>query len=477
MKSKPILILASATLVAVAYAVYDFQSEKSQELKKAERSRIVGFEPAQVNQIEILSRDVSESSSKTGNPLLSNKIKLVRGQDGWKLEEPIQEIADQKEVQDFVDGLVTEKADEVLLEGEQVDWKVFGLDEPKGQIVVQNNLGESKTIFVSSKKNYQGDAFLKRDQEQRVLLASSTWFSKVEKRPMDFRDKRLLRKPLAQAKELGFQSGDDRFTLKYEDLKWSSPDKPTFKLDQNKVRDFLAILSNPVLTDVVKESNPTPDEAKKWGLSKPRSKISVKFADDSTWTATLGRDADKNNYVQLSEPSFVVKIPAADAEKLATLKLDTLRDRKEPFEFKKQDVKKIEIRSAAGATELELKGSDWEPVKKAKADLKVESEKVNGFLVKLGGLEVAEFIDKKMPLPGKSPKTVALKDESGKVIFELKLGEQQKKKVNGQDRSLIVTQSNLFPETVTLDEGSVKALGIDEFLGDAEKNKTGAGRE
>lgn len=473
-KNRGFFILAGLTIAAVGFAVYDFRSEKSANESKLEKSRLVAWQPDQVNQVEI-SGSTASATTKDSTAVISNKIKLVKTVDGWKIEEPIQEMADPAVIEEFVGGIVSESSDEVLQENQQIDWKVFGLDEPRGSISVQNNLGEKMTIFISAKKNYQGDAFLRRNQEQKVLLASSTWFSKLDKKVMDFREKRLLRKSLATAEGLDFQAGGEKFSLVYKDQKWTAPAHADWNLDQNKIREFLANLSNPLIHDYTKESAATPEERKKWGLSPSRAEMKVKFKDGSVWTGTLGRDAGAVDRVEISEPPVVVVIPAADAAKFAEFRLDSLRDRHEPFAFKKVDVKKIEFESSEGVSSFELKGELWEPVKKIRNDDKIGSERVAGFLARLGALEVGEFADKKT-LPDRMGDVVRLRDDKDQIVFELRIGEKQKRKLLGRDRPLVQAKTNLYPDLFWLDDSTVRQLEVDEFFGRAKRPVEGEKR-
>ena len=471
MKKKKWIIFGGLTVFVVGYALFDFQNEKRKEEIKSEKSKVIAFHPEQINEISILSKDVTKTT-KEGGEVLSNKIKLVRTSEGWKIEEPIQEVADQSAIDEFIEGLTTEKAEDLNSQSTQIDWKVFGLDDPRGEIDIQNNLGEKTAILVASKKNYQGDSFLRRNQEAKVLLASSTWFSKIEKKPFDFRDHRLFKKSLALVTEINVQTAAENFLLHFDKDKWSSPSHEEWKLDQQKVRDFLEVLSGSVVEGFEKESAPTLDEMKKWGLRSPRAVIRFKLKEGAVWEATLGRDHDLRNLVLISEPLSLVKISAVNAEKLADVSLDILRDRHELVAFRGDEVKMIELRSSKGQTEIQLKGKSWEPVKKANANLKIDSNQVGAFVVRLEGLQVGEFLDKKVAGSEKFSTSLVLKDESGKKLLDLKFSEPRKMKVRGRDRSSVIVQTGLTPESFSIDEGNYKSLGIEKFLSpESEKNK------
>jgi hypothetical protein len=83
----------------------------------------------------------------------------------------------------------------------------------------------------------------------------------------------------------------------------------------------------------------------------------------------------------------------------------------------------------------------------------------------LQALQVAEFLDLKRDA-GPEPRTqnVRLFKAKDELALDLKLGEPQKKKVEGRDRSLVMARSNLYPDIFTLDEVSARGLNLDSFL-------------
>ena len=463
MKKKNWILFAGLTLAVAGYALFDLKNEKRKEEIKEEKSKVISFRPDQINEISVLLKEVTKTT-KEGGEVLSNKIKLIRTPEGWKLEEPIQEVADQAAVDEFIEGLTTEKAEEIKPTSGEVDWKVFGLDEPRGEIDLQNNLGEKVSFLISSKKNYQGDAFLRRNQDMIVLLASSTWFTKLEKRPFDFRDHRLFKKSTALVTEMSVENTEGHFAIQLADGKWKSSGHEDWKLDQEKTNEFMQNLTGSLVEGFEKEAAPTPEEIKKWGLKTPRAVIHLKLKEGGLWEATLGRDHDLTNRVMVSDPLLVAKISAPNAEKFADVTLDVLRDRHELLAFKSEDVRSVEIQSMAGTTELRLQGKSWEANKKAFPELKVDSNQVGGLLVRLESLQVGEFLDRRTSLPDKTAKTVILKDEAGKVLLQLKFGETRKLKVHGRDRASVIVQSAAQADPFSIDEGSYKTLGLEPFL-------------
>lgn len=450
MKNKGLLIMGAFTALAVGYAVFDFQSEKTATEKKNADSVIVPWDVETIQEIDVTSVD---------NKNVTTRLKKEDG--NWRVVEPLMDLADANEIRDFLEGLAKEKTVETVGETGPIDWKIFGLDEPRGKIHLRRVSGEELTLAISTKKNFQGDGFMRVNQNEEVLAVSSSWFARLEKRPIDFRDKRALRRPLADLVSIGYKTRGSSFTLAQKDDKWIATEHAGWNLDQNKVREVIQDLGKPMISEFL-------GEKPKGVFEKPTLEITLAFKDGKTWKGLIGENKDKESFVTASEPAVTGRMTTAEAERLGALTLAQLRNRSEPFDFPKQDVKKIELRTSLKTTDLELNGEKWEITRKNDGSLGIEVGKIDSLLAKLKDLKVTEFIDKKMNLPG-APKAVFLKDASGKLLFELSLGEIQKKKIDGADKVVYLAKTNLFPELITIEESAINGLGIEDMLVDANK--------
>lgn len=450
MKSRGLLIMVAVTAVAVGYAVYDFQREKTATAKKDADAVIVPWDVETIQEIEVTSIDNRNVTTR-----------LKKDDSGWRVVEPLMDLADANELRDFLQGLAKEKTVETVGETGPIDWKIFGLEEPRGKIHLRRVSGEELTLAISTKKNFQGDAFMRVNRNEEVLAVSSSWFARLEKRPIDFRDKRVLRWPLADLTAVAVKGRNGVFTMEQKDGKWVAREHSGWSLDQNKAREFIQDLGKPMVSEFLVERP-------KGVFEKPALEIALSFKDGKTWKGMIGENKEKESFVTATEPAIIGRMTSAEAERLGAITLAQLRNRSEPFDFPKQDVKKIELRTSLKTTDLELKGEKWEIARKDDGALGVEGAKVDSLLGKLRELKVTEFIDKKMSLPG-APKAVFLKDGTGKLLFELSLGEIQKKKIDGADKVVYLAKTNLFPELITIEEGMINGLGIEDMLVDAAK--------
>lgn len=462
-KNKQIWLMAGLAVTAASLAIFDIQKEKFDSEKKDEKARVISFLADQVSQFEIFSSGSKAALDKNSESVVK-LIRLKKNKDGWSFEEPQQEAADNSAVLEFVEGLVTEKTIETVASGEDLDLRVFGLDQPKGRLVVQNNLGEKIEIAVSAKKNYQGETFIRRNDEKNVYLASSNWFSKIEKSDFDFRDKRLLKRSMAGIKSLSIQNSIEYLALQYQEQGWKLEDHPDWKLDQNKVRDVLGFLTNTNISTFLKNSEVTSEDMKKFGFLSPKATIIAQF-DGSQVKWQLSQNNEKLNTVFISQPSQIVSVEAAESAKILNLKKDLLRDRKEFLAFAKTQVHRIEVQGAEGQSRFSKTGESWKIEQKANADLNIAPELVQSFIQKLDELQVAEFLESKTSLPEKFVKNIKLFDEKDKLLLDLKLAEPAKKKMQqGGERMLVVAQSNLSNDYFTLDSAQIRGLNIESLL-------------
>lgn len=439
MKSKKFLLFAGFVALVVAYAFYDYKSDKTNEVTKSEKALLFTTKPDQVQSLLL------ESSA-------SGKISLQRTPEGWKFEAPLTETADQEAVTQFIDGIATEKSSAVLLEGSEVDWKIYGLDQPKMVMSLKDNLGGVVKFEISAKKNFQGDSYLKKNDEKKVYVAGGSWLQKADKTVNDFRDRRIARVTPADLESIQVSVGKTKFTLQKKELDWTVLEKPQWKLDQNKVRKLITSLSN----NRIQKFDAKVDAA-------PMASIQLLSKGDKKWIGHFGINKDKKNFVQVEGAGISGELQVDDANEFYKLSADSLRDRSEPFQFHKEDVKKISFQSEKLKFVLALKADKWEVIEGGDAEKNFVADQVKTFLGKVSSLEVLDFSDKKLDAQvGINSTHLVFKSADDKVVFELKWGGGGSLKVAGQDKHYYWGSSSLYPTVFTIAEDKTKDLGLDQ---------------
>lgn len=424
-----------AFLAAATY-YFEFYQANKEESKKADADRIVAFPAEQIHQIEVQNK--------------SGKILLKRDTDGWRLEEPVKDWADNQFTEDFVNGLAGEKTIDTIVPSEgDINWSLYGLDKDYSKVVFTNQQGSSVLIDVPDKKNFEGNGFLRRGSESQVLVATSQWALRVNKTVMDFRDKRFFRGRISSVEGIHIKSQKDEFQIINKDAKWVSEKDPKLKLDQNKVREILTSLNEIRATEFLDK---VPTNAK------TLSTINLKLKDKS-WKGEIKQGADKIFYGVTSEPAFNLKLEAGQTDKFTNMTLMSLRDRKEPFDFQNLLVRRIEITTNLKKMVLIKDGDSWKLEGDAKA--KIEPNSVRSFITRLSDTGVTEYLDKKEQSGFKNPgNQIVLKDENQKVLYELTWGPEIQKKALVGEKKLILARSSLFEDVFGLDPTVIEAWGL-----------------
>jgi len=433
-----------AVLVAGTYYVEFYQANK-EEQQKTEEAKIVAFPADQIHQIEVENK--------------SGKVLLKRDPEGWRMEEPVKDWADNQYVDDFVNGLTEEKAMEVAAEGEKIDWALYSLDKDFSKVTFTNQKGENIMVSASAKMNFEGNGFLRRNQENKVLVSSSQWAMRTQKAPLEFRDKRLFRGKIGSVEGIAIKSLKDEFELINKDARWVNEKQASIKLDQNKVREILTSLNE------IKAVEFLPALPKG---SSSKAKINLKMKDKS-WAADILQGTDKAYYGVVTDPAFVLKLDPGQVDKFRDLTFISLRDRREPFDFQNLIVRRIEIQSKLKKMVLIKDKDQW----KLEGDTKitVDANAVRGLISRLSDSAVTEYLEKSEQAGFKAADNkITLKDETQKVLYELSWGPELKKKALVGEKTLVLAQSSLFRDVFGLDQSVIDSWGLMNLV-PADQNK------
>ncbi len=459
-RNKGLIVMSAVTLIAVAAALLDFKREHDEESRKEEESIVLTMKPDQISEVEFL--------------VTSPNFVLQKSSEGWKFAKPREEMADSAGVSEFLESLAEEKGIELSGLANPPVWSKFGLEKPKGSLIFKDQLGKIIRVDVGTKKNFEGAVYLRKNHDNKVLMGSPGWASKMDLKIFDFRDKRLLRKEPNQIERFAVTKGQETYEFVFTEGKWVLQGKLSWKLDQNRVQQLINTLTGNVIIEYLKEGSILPDDRKKFGILQAEVRVKVLLRGNANWNALVGSLKDGGYPVEIQEPALIVRMAAVYGEKLLKLRPEDLRDRFTPFEFDKNEVEKIELKYSDKALELVKKDKVWTILRGEGAQIDVAT--VPDLIEKIRKLEATEFLDGGAELKAGaelqtgSPKSLHLSNGQGKIIMELELGPSKKRKVNGVDRIYYTAQSSLVGELLTIDEARIKDLGIDQIFG----GKTGA---
>lgn len=436
-------------VVLLVGSVYYFDYYKGEEnqKKKEQESILVQLPKAEVLRVE--------------GKNAAGEFEIKKGEAGWSLVRPVQDVAAADEVDGWIQSLTTEKFTEKIGENEPFEWSTYGLDRPAGTLTIEGKSGVKIKIEISQKKNFEGNPFVRRNDEKVVYIGSSVWSSLAEKKGADLREKKILRRSLAELESVTISEGKKELKLVMSDGKWSAPSQPRWRLDQSKVRELVNLVNDMRASEFQLESDPSPAEAKDLGLASPTLKLIYGLKGNQSWIADFGQNKNKEWFAWPKDLKRVAKVDSTQVEKFLKANLIDLRDREEPFVFAKDEVQKVNVAGEKGL-ELSKEGESW----KASLPGVVEESEVSQLLERLRQLRVAEFLDGKITAPGieNSKRRFILADKKGQSLLELRIGEAFKKKEDKAEKTFFYAKSSIYPDVIVLTEDDVKALTTEKLL-------------
>lgn len=447
--SRGFVIMAALVVALGGYLAWDLRSEKTETARKEEQAKLFPFKADQVNELRIERPDL--------------QLKVTRSEDGWKIESPIQDLADNDFTDDTVQRMAEERSLEVAKEGEGLDLKVYGLEKPAGTITLKTQSGESKTYEVGTASNFEQNAFIREAGVPKVLIAAGTWPLAVQRGPLDFRNKRLFRGKIASMDQLEIRNSRGVTRLASKDGKWSVSDQPEWEIDQNRVREVLSMINETRVDDFVIERAPTATEKAKYGLAKPAVTIRARVG-EGTWTAEFGLSAEKVPHASVSPPGVVLRMDSGGFQKFDRIEGPDLRDKKLPFDFNKDLARKIDLRTRVKNNVLVKKDGIWSLDPAAK-DVVADGARIDGMLTALRELTVARYGERQ---PRNAPPLVnsmKLVAEDGSTAFEMSWSDPQVRKIGDRESNVRWAKTNKYRDHFWLEETSLEKLQLNDLAG------------
>jgi hypothetical protein len=123
--------------------------------------------------------------------LTGETITLDKSSGKWAMTAPKPMPADQDSASSLVSSLSSLNADKVI-EDKAADLKPYGLDNPTLDVQVKRKDGKTDELLIGDDTLNGSGSYAKLPNDQRVFTVASFTKSSIDKRPDDFRDKRLL---------------------------------------------------------------------------------------------------------------------------------------------------------------------------------------------------------------------------------------------------------------------------------------------
>jgi len=215
----------------------------------------------------------------------ANTIRIIRQDEEWHLESPIQEHADQNAVSSLLSTVEFGEAQEFVSDEAQ-ELKSYGLDPPAATIRVRHEEDGWRALELGQQK---GEHILARNPERAsVFTVSQEIRDKLSQDVLAFRDKDVLDVEQNQiARIVIHKKEDEEIALRYEDYKWivESP-------DAQKDQEALAYKFWYPITEI-RFTSIQDEESDLMNFPEPDVEVIVTLDDDSQRTFVFAANGDR----------------------------------------------------------------------------------------------------------------------------------------------------------------------------------------
>jgi hypothetical protein len=319
MKWKTTLVLLIVTAGVFAYLFLVERNAPNTADAAREAQNVVNFSREKINGITIQNGD--------------DKIDIRRHDDKWRLEAPIKDQADASAVNNLLLDLENWQKDATIsakeMEADKSKIADYGLAQPKLRLKLSGEDAPPEILF-GKEAALEGRMYVRFATSKETFLVSQSVKKALDKKPEDFRDRKLTDLIMAQVVRSLLKTPAGEMELQKSGDHWDIVKPLHTRADDQKVGDLIAQVTTAQIQQFVADDK---GDLHPYGLAEPRGSITLFTQDDKPGASgqilRIGSIPEKEKeqvYVRFSPRGFVYTLPKKIEEILNT-KPDDLRDR------------------------------------------------------------------------------------------------------------------------------------------------------
>jgi Domain of unknown function (DUF4340) len=391
MKRKTTLVLLVITTAVFGYMYFVERKLPDTEEATRQSGKLVNFDRDKVDGILIQNGD--------------ERIELRRHDKKWRLETPIKDQADSAAVDNLLLDLSSWQKDATIsakeIEADKNKLNEFGLNKTKLRLKLVGPNAPPEILF-GKDAALEGKMYVRFENSKQTYLASQSIKKEIDKKPEDFRDKKLTDLITAQVMRVVLKTPAGEMELQKKSDHWEITKPLRARGDAQKIGDLIAQVTTARIEQFVADDR---GDLHAYGLAEPRGSLTLFTQDDKSTTPSgssggeqgqilqIGTVPEKNKdqvYVRFSPRGFVYTLPKK-VEELLNTKPDDLRDRHlVRIDTKILDRLTIDA-SGKGKTLLARKGEAWTIANKNNAP--ANSSQVRRLIDSLQNEQVTRFVE------------------------------------------------------------------------------------
>lgn len=316
MKWKTTLILLAIAVALGVYIKFFESKQPGTEEAKRQAQNVVNFDRAKIDGIVIQNGD--------------DKIDMRQHDGKWRLETPIQDQADSSYIENLLLDLESWQKEAVIpgkqIEAEKNKLNEFGLSKPKLRLKLLGP-GAPPEILFGKDAALEGKMYVRFENSKETFLVGQSVKKDIEKRPDDFRDRKLTDLIAAQVSRLTLKTPVGEMELQKTGDHWEITKPLRARGDDQKIGDLIAQVTTARIQQFVADDR---GDLHPYGLAEPRGSITLYGQDDKQGRMLqIGGVPEKQPdqvYVRFSSRAFIYTLPKKTEEILNTKPSD-VRDR------------------------------------------------------------------------------------------------------------------------------------------------------
>ena len=394
MKWKTTLVLFVIAAGVFAYLFFVERNRPGTEEATRQAQNVVNFSRDKVNGIVIQNGD--------------DQIDIRRRDDKWRLEIPIKDQADGSVVNNLLLDLENWQKDAAIsakeMEADKNKLADYGLANPKLRLKL---IGPDTPpeIFFGKDAALEGKMYVRFGNSKETFLASQSVKKAIDKKPEDFRDRKLTDLIMAQVVRVVLKTSAGEMELQKKGDHWDILKPLHTRADDQKVSDLIAQVTTARIQQFVADDR---GDLHPYGLAEPHGSLTLFAQNDKSagrtdssrgeqgqtlqigGPATAGEKEKDQVYVRFSPRGFVYTLPKK-IEEILNSKPNDLRDR----HLVRIDTKILDRLTidapGKGKTVLARKDENWTIA--SRNNTPANSDEVRRIIDRLQNEQVTKFVE------------------------------------------------------------------------------------
>ncbi len=373
-------VLAAIVLAVFAYFRFFELKQPGTEEAKRQAQNVVNFDRAKIDGVIIQNGD--------------EKIEMRRRDSKWRLETPIKDQADASLIENLLSDLENWQKDGTIsakeIEADKNKLNEYGLNKPKLKLKL---IGQDRPpeILFGKDAVLEGRMYVRFDNSKETFLAGQSVKKDVDKKPEEFRDRKLTDLITAQVTRVVLKTPAGEMELQKKGDHWDIVKPLRARGDDQKIADLIAQVTTARIQQFVADDH---GDLHAYGLAEPRGAITLFTQEDKRGQLLqIGGVPEKEKdqlYVRFAPRGFVYTLPKKIEEVLDT-KPNDLRDR-HLVRIDTNILDRITIDAPGkGKTVLARKGENWTIVSRKNAP--ANSGEVRRLIERLQNEQLRRFVE------------------------------------------------------------------------------------